>query len=56
MLSERRLIPSTACRITLEQVAHQSGFRLPYVPFVGLGIESRPCFRGQWSNALQVYT
>lgn len=62
MLSERRLLPSTACRITLEQVmtqaslqrrqalqvAHQSGFRLPYVPFVGLGIDSRPC-TAQWS-------
>lgn len=41
MLEERRLLPSAACRITVEQVAHQSGWELPYVPFIGLGIDAR---------------
>jgi len=41
MLEERRLLPSAACRITIEQVAHQSGWQLPYVPFIGLGIDAR---------------
>ncbi|CAK9081721.1 Uncharacterized protein SCF082_LOCUS38872 [Durusdinium trenchii] len=41
MLEERRMLPSVACRTTIEQVAHQSGWQLPYVPFIGLGIQTR---------------
>ncbi|CAE7669414.1 unnamed protein product [Symbiodinium sp. CCMP2592] len=41
MVEAQRIYLSISCRITAEQVAYQTGWRLPYVPFVGLGIRVR---------------
>eukprot|EP00439_Symbiodinium_sp_Y106_P012172 s5075_g1.t2 len=41
MMEAQRIYLSISCRITAEQVAYQTGWRLPYVPFVGLGIRAR---------------
>ncbi|CAE7790368.1 unnamed protein product [Symbiodinium sp. CCMP2456] len=41
MMEAQKIYLSISCRITAEQVAYQTGWRLPYVPFVGLGIRAR---------------
>ncbi|CAE8617477.1 unnamed protein product, partial [Polarella glacialis] len=51
MMDRRSMSLSVACRLTGEIVLHQTGWRVPYVPFIGLGVGAR-YFPGEQRKAL----